>query len=167
MQHLIQIFAIAAVLGMGTASTCQARQPDHDHHHETATGTATHSASTLTQRFATDAPLRQGMAHIHAALDDLRHYEMGHMPKSIASERVDAIQTATDYLFANCKLDAQADSALHGILAPLLGGVQSFRKDPDDSSTIAAMRQAVADYPRVFDDPQWRVEADPASQPAD
>jgi hypothetical protein len=89
------------------------------------------------------------------------------MPKPVAIERVDAIQAATDYLFANCKLDAQADAALHGMLAPLLAGVQAFRKNPDDTSTIAAMRQAVADYPRVFDDPQWRVEVDAASQSAD
>jgi hypothetical protein len=166
MQHQTLMRAIAFTLGICTALPSQAGQPVHDHHHEAAAA-ATASNSTSTQRFATDAPLREGMARIHGALDELRHYEMGHMPKSLAIERVDAIQAATEFLFANCKLDAQADAALHGMLAPLLGGVQAFRKNPDDSSTVAAMRQAVADYPRVFDDPQWRTEADAASHPAD
>lgn len=130
------------------------------HSHET------HDAAAATvspaHRHATDAPLREGMARIHAALEELRHYEMGHMPESMASDRVDAIQAATDYLFANCKLDANADAALHGMLAPLLAAVQAFRKNSDDTSTIAAMRKAVADYPRIFDDPLWRVETDAA-----
>ncbi|HMM67922.1 MAG TPA: DnrO protein [Dokdonella sp.] len=149
---------LAALLGLALPAMAQ-----HVHEaHEPAAATASPA-----QRHATDAPLREGMARIHAALEELRHYEMGHMPKPVAIERVDAIQAATDYLFANCKLDAQADAALHGMLAPLLAGVQAFRKNPDDTSTIAAMRQAVADYPRVFDDPQWRVEVDAASQSAD
>jgi hypothetical protein len=164
MQHQTLMLVIAVTLGSVTALPSQARQAAHDHEHQAAAAT---TASAPAQRFATDAPLRQGMARIHGALDELHHYEMGHMPKSIAIERVDAIQAATEYLFANCNLDAQADAALHGMLAPLLGGVQAFRKDPDDRSTIAAMREAVAVYPRVFDDPRWRVEADAASQPAD
>lgn len=149
---------LAALLGLALPALAQ-------HAHE---GHAPAAATALpAQRHATDAPLREGMARIHEALNELRHYVMGHMPKAIAIERVDAIQSATDYLFANCKLEAQADAALHGMLAPLLAGVQAFRTNPGDTSTIAAMRQAVADYPRVFDDPGWRVEADQAPNAAD
>ncbi len=111
-------------------------------------------------RYATDAALREGMSRIHAALDDLAHYEMGHMPQSIAVERVATIKQATSYLFANCKLDPEADAALHRMLVPLLNGVQAFEKNPADTSTVAAMRRAAADYPRVFDDPNWSVKAD-------
>lgn len=149
---------LAALLGLALPALAQ-------HTHDAHAGHAPAAAALPAQRHATDAPLREGMARIHGALDELRHYEMGHMPKAIAIERVDAIQSATDYLFANCKLEPQADAALHGMLAPLLAGVQAFRKDPDDTSTIAAMRQAVADYPRVFDDPRWPVETDAPSPP--
>jgi hypothetical protein len=147
---------LAALLGFALPAMAQ-----HTHApHEPAAATALPA-----QLHATDAPLREGMARIHGALEELRHYELGHMPKSEAIERVEAIQAATDYLFANCKLDAQADAALHGMLAPLLAGVQAFRMNPDDTSTVAAMRQAVADYPRVFDDPQWRAETEAPSPP--
>ncbi|MEP6882667.1 MAG: DnrO protein [Dokdonella sp.] len=123
----------------------------HEHEHAPAVTTPSESS----ERFATDAALRQGMSRIHKALDALRHYEMGHMPESIAKQQVDDIGSAIDYLFANCKLDAQADSALHAMLVPLLDGVQAFKKNPEDTSSVAAMRQAVTDYPQRFDDPDW------------
>lgn len=112
------------------------------------------------QRHAAEPALREGMARIHDALDALRHYEMGHMPESMAIERVDAIAAAVDYLFAHCKLDTQADASLHGMLIPLLDGVQAFKSHPGDTSFVAVMRQAVADYPRRFDDPSWPLTAE-------
>ena len=134
----------------------------HEHEHA-----ATLSApSEIAERFATDAPLREGMSRIHKALDALRHYEMGHMPESIAKQQVDDIGSAIDYLFANCKLDAEADSALHAMLVPLLDGVQAFKTNPADTSSVAAMCQAVADYPRRFVDPDWPLATESDSERA-
>ena len=134
-------------------------QQEHEHEGHEAHAAPTAPVGIPEVRYATDAPLREGMARINAALDELAHYEMGHMPQSVAIERVDEIKNAIDYLFANCKLDAQADAALHGMLAPLLNAVQAFRKDPKDLASVAQMRQAVADYPRTFDDPAWPLKA--------
>ena len=138
----------------------------HEHEHE---GHEAHAAPSAPAgipevRYATDAPLREGMARINAALGELAHYEMGHMPQSIAIERVDAIKDAIYYLFANCKLDAQADAALHGMLVPLINGVQAFKKNPQDLASVAQMRQAVADYPRTFDDPAFPLKAQDDAQ---
>lgn len=135
------------------------------HAHEGHADPGTHAATTPipATRYATDAPLREGMARIHAALDELAHYEMGHMPQSLAVERVEEIKSAVDFLFANCKLDATADVALHGMLAPLLGAIQTFKAKPEDASAVAAMRSAVADYPRVFDDPAWPLQTEEAA----
>ena len=138
-------------------------QHEHDEHASHASPAA---VAIPAQRHATDAPLRDGMARIRVALDELSHYEMGHMPQSVAVERVDAIKAATDSIFANCKLPADADAALHSMLIPLLNGIQAFQKDPADTSTVASMRQAVADYPRVFDDPNWQPAADADSDHA-
>ena len=139
-------------------------QHSHDEHESHAATTA--PVVIPAQRHTTDAPLREGMSRIHTALDELTHYEMGHMPQSIAVERVDTIKQATDYIFANCKLDPKADAALHGMLVPLLNGIQAFQKHPADTSTIASMRKAVADYPRVFDDPNWSLKSDADSEHA-
>ena len=158
MKPLMILLPVVAALALSlTAQTlAQHEHGEHDAHADHA------AAATVTipaQRHASDAALREGMSRIHAALDELRHYEMGHMPQSIAIERVASIKLATDYLFANCKLDAEADAALHSMLVPLLNGVQAFDKDPADTSTVAAMRGAVADYPNVFDDPNWQKKA--------
>jgi hypothetical protein len=133
-----------------------AREPSaHDHAHAAGGATVTVPAG----GWATDAPLRKGMARVRTALDELRHYEMGHMPRSLAVGKADEVEDAIGYLFANCHLEADADAALHAILVPLLAAVQRFRTDPADTGAIPAMRAAVADYPRLFDDPQARAPA--------
>lgn len=155
----ISVFALLVALKAGAVLPAHAQHT----HHEPARDTRGSSAPT--QRFATDAPLREGMVRIHTALDTLRHYEMGHMPQPLAIEQVADIQSAIDTLFATCKLEADADAALHGLLVPLIAAVQAFKQNPADIGTIAAMRQAVADYPRLFDDSPSRYAAGTDSDP--
>lgn len=149
------------VLGLLSLALCAALPAFADHSHgQDETQTVTTAPNAIPPvRHATDAPLREGMSRIHAALDELTHYDKGHMPQAMAVERVDTIKAATDYIFAHCKLAPTADAALHGMLVPLLNGVRAFQKDPADTSSISAMRNAVADYPRVFDDPNWPIES--------
>lgn len=144
-------FSVGVVAAAGAA-------PQHGHEDHAAHATAA-TATLPAQRYATDAPLREGMARVHTAVDDLHHYEMGHMPENIALERVATIEKATRFMFENCKLASAPDAALHGMLGPLLVGAAALRKDPKDMAAVAAMRRAVADYPRTFDDPQWPLEA--------
>ena len=115
-----------------------------------------HATTTLVpaQRYVTDAPLRTGMARVTAALVELHSYEAGQMSADAALERVATIEAAARYMFANCKLPAAPDAALHGMLVPLLAGAAALKQDPQDLAAVAAMRHAVADYPRYFDDPQ-------------
>lgn len=153
------LLLLSILLCTALPATAQHNHDEHESHASTPEAVAIPA-----QRYATDAPLREGMSRIHGALDELTHYEMGHMPQAVAVERVDVIKQATDYIFANCKLDPKADAALHSMLVPLLNGIQAFQKDPADTSTVAAMRQAVADYPRVFNDPNWPAKADTDSE---
>ena len=154
---------LACGLGLTVAAQASPQHPQQDH----ATAAANASEPIPTQRWATDAPLREGMGRIHTAIDELRHYEMGHMNQTMALERVASIEEATRYLFANCKLAPDADTALHGMLGPLLVATQRLHKDPQDKASVAAIREAVADYPRYFDDPQWPVETGSADVPHD
>ncbi|MEZ5462010.1 DnrO protein [Dokdonella sp.] len=144
----------AFILALLVPLACPAAQARHEHEHDGQT-LATAATANPARRFETDAPLREGMGRIHQALNELRHYEMGHMPESIAVEKVDEIQSSIDYLFANCKLPTDADAALHAILVPLLDAVNSFDKDPKDMAALASMRKAVDDYPHRFIDPDW------------
>ena len=56
-------------------------------------------------------------------------------------------------MFANCKLEPEPDLALHGVLARLMAGTRSLHAHPADAAPVAAMRAAVQDYGRLFDDP--------------
>lgn len=131
--------------------------PQHDH--------AAHAAFDGTQvpvpspRWAADEPLRDGMGRIHQALDELRHHEMGHMSDAMAQDRAGLILDAGAYIFAHCKLQPQQDAVLHSMLVPLLSAAQKLKDQPQDVAEVAAMRKAVADYPRYFDDPAWTTDA--------
>jgi len=109
------------------------------------------------QRWDSDAPLRTGMAEIRIAVDALQHYERGHMGPEQAVEQATRIQSQIAYLVANCKLKPQADAALHVIIAELGAGAQALKDNPSDLTAIAPMRQALAHYPRQFNDPTWAL----------
>ncbi len=100
-----------------------------------------------------DAPLRQGMARVRAAMDTLAHHEMGHLAPEQARSLAVEIDDAIEYMFANCQLEPEPDVALHGLLARLMAGTQALLEDPADASPVAGMREALADYGRLFDDP--------------
>lgn len=146
--------AIAVLLcAMLAPSALPAAAQDHAGHHPTP---AKHPARPPRgQRWATDAPLRKGMAEIRVAVDALRHYEHGHMGPAQAATLATAIETQVAYLVANCRLEPQADAALHAIIAKLLQGAAALKADPKDLAAVATLRQALQDYPRQFDDPGW------------
>jgi hypothetical protein len=108
----------------------------------------------IAQRWPADASLREGMGRVRIALDELRHFEMGHMDATMALDRVGLIEQAVADVFARCALPPQRDAVLHRMLVALLDAARRFRAHPDAAAS-AAMRAAMADYPRYFDDPAW------------
>ncbi|HEY5780416.1 MAG TPA: DnrO protein [Lysobacter sp.] len=117
---------------------------------------AARSAPAAGQRWATDAPLREGMQGIRIAVDALDHYEHGHMGPDQAVLLADKIEGHVRDMVAHCALAPDADAALHAIIAPLLQGAGALKRDPGNLTVIAPMRKAVADYARQFDDPAAR-----------
>lgn len=140
-------FIAAAALAMAAAFAPAAAQ-DHAHHAIAAAAQAPVDG----QRHATDAPLRKGMADIRAAVDALGHYERGHMSADQALAEVATIERSIGGIIANCKLDPQADAALHGIIGMLGQGIAALKADPRDMAAIAQLRKALQDYARLFDD---------------
>ena len=146
---------LVVALALAFAGAAQAA-PQHDHEHASHAADAAAPASAQAQRYETDAPLRKGMAEVKAALSDLAHFEMGHMPANMAGERAGDVVKAVEGMFAECKLEPEADAVLHSILVPLLGAARRLEQDTTDLAAVAAMRDAVASYPQRFDDPQWQ-----------
>ena len=148
------IHAMPALLcSLGLAMTLPAQaQTVHDSH---ATHAATTAIAAPAQRWTPDAPLREGMRRAHTAVEQLRHHEMGHMSTPMAVDRAASVEAAVTYMFANCKLSAAPDAALHGILVPLMTAAQALKADPQDVAAVARMRAAIAHYPQYFNDPGW------------
>lgn len=128
--------------------------PFADGHHDHA-ASAVAPAQAPAGRWSADASLREGMARVRVALDELRHHEMGHMSDDQARGQAVEIEDAVRWMFAHCRLAPQPDAALHSILIPLLAAAQRLDRTPADKTALAAMRDAVASYPARFDDPQW------------
>ena len=151
------VIAAMPLLLLSSVAAPFAQAQDGHQHHAPAAAVA---QETPAQRYATDAPLRKGMARIRTAVDALGHYERGHMGAEQAVTFATTIQEQVAYLVANCKLEPQADAALHGIIAKLGAGAQALKSDPADLAAIPQMREALADYRRTFDDPAFETAAE-------
>lgn len=129
------------------------------HAHPAAQGGDSAPTPAPSPRWPADAALRDGMDRIHVALEQLRHYEMGHMDATMALDRVGLIEQAAADIFATCKLPEERDAVLHRMLVPLLAAAHQLKAHPADMTQVQAMRAAVADYPRYFADPGWAMPA--------
>ncbi len=143
MRNLLLPFALLCAAGS------PAFAQDHAHHMPQAAVARDAPA----QRWLADAPLREGMGRIGRTVATFEHHEHEHMNPGQAVALVDLLEQDVQFLIANCKLEPEADMALHMIIAKLSLAAQAVKADPDDRSTIPAMREALRDYERQFDDP--------------
>jgi len=146
--------AVTAVLLCAFSLASWAPAIAREHHHGT---TAIAAVAVPAQRWTPDASLRDGMRRAHAAVDELRHYEMGHMSAPMVVDRATTVEEAVTFMFAHCKLAPEPDAALHGILVPLLAAAQALKHDPQNLKAVADMRAAIARYPHYFNDPGWNA----------
>jgi hypothetical protein len=143
--RIVSSFILAAAIGL-SASVALAQ--DHAHH-----PVPDAQVTAPAEPYASDAPLRKGMGEIRTAVAAFDHYEHGHMNEDQAMATVAIIERAIGDIIVNCKLEPEADHALHGVLAKLGKGIAGLKADPNDMTALAPMREAVADYSVLFDDP--------------
>ena len=144
---------IALACGLGLAVSVQAAPP---HSHESHAAQAAEARVAIpAQRWVPDAPLREGMRRAYSAVDQLHRYEQGHLGAPMVVDHATEVEAAVTYMFANCKLAAEPDAALHGILVPLLGAAQALKQNPQNLEAVADMREAIAHYPHYFNDTGW------------
>lgn len=147
----------AATIACTVASHVAAQEV---HRHEP--GTAVHALKlNAGHKWATDAPLRQGMMKIRAAVEP--KLEALHASK-LATRQYKALGAAVEtqlaYIVHNCKLDAQADAVLHVILADLAQGADALQgKSKQVTPTAGAVKilAALDDYGTYFDHPGWHA----------
>ena len=152
MRCLLLSVALASLLAFAVPVAAQS----HAHAHP---GVDAATAPAPAQRWKTDAPLREGMGRIRAAVDGLGHYEHGHMGPEQALQLASGIERDIGFIVAHCKLESRADAALHPILGALMQGAQALKANPADPAAIPPMRRALQDYARTFDDPSVEASA--------
>ena len=95
------------------------------------------------------------MARIRSAVEALQHGLMGHLTEAQQKDAAAQVDAAVADMIANCKLEPEADASLHGLLAPLVAGAGAVREGRFGQPELAAMQDALAQYPQRFDDPGW------------
>lgn len=157
------VFVFASALVAALVAPPAQAQSAHDAHAAHSHATQAQPDVAPAQRWATDAPLRDGMRRIRQAVQALDHYEHGHLDAVQAGNTAKLIDDAVNGMIAACKLKPDADAALHGLLVKFLAGSRAVRESGQADSrqapaaAIADMRVALARYPQLFDDPGWKA----------
>lgn len=159
---MAQLVFSAALLAVPAAGRTQAQPatPAPAAHAEHAHAAAPAAEVPAGKRWATDAPLRDGMRRVRQAVQALEHAEHGHPDAAQSANVAKLIDGAVNDMIANCKLEPDADAALHGLLAKFLVGANAARTGQGIPAALADMQGALQKYPRLFDDPTWNTAAD-------
>lgn len=101
-----------------------------------------------------DEPLSRGMARVRTATLALEH--AAHVPLEPAQVRDIAaeLRSATQMMFAECRLAPAPDAALHPLLATVLEAAGRLEHG-FDAGALASLQAVLARYPRLFDDAAW------------
>lgn len=148
--------AIASAFSIAATTLPALAAESHDHGHPAAAGMKL--SLDEGRKWATDAPLRQGMSRIRTAFES--RFEAIHKGALTAEEsrtlgREAEAQMA--YIVSNCKLTPAADANLHVVLGELQGSLDGLRKSSGPEATRAAERavRALNTYGDYFDHPGW------------
>lgn len=151
---------VASALAGGTLAgvTVQAAEPAQAQAH--SHGEAAHTLKLNDgKKWETDAPLRDGMAKIGAAVDS----KLPALGKAQEAAQFDALAGEIDTQLAsivqNCKLEPAADEVLHVILAEMMEGNEALRAGSGESRMHGVERvvDTLKAYAEHFDHPGFEV----------
>lgn len=112
------------------------------------------------KRHAADATLSGGMGRIRAEVGALAAPADQPLAPAERVRHAAAVEAEVHRLIETCKLEPEADAQLHAIIVPLLAAARQLQEKPADAAPIAAMRAALAEYPKRFEDPEWAAGTD-------
>jgi hypothetical protein len=150
------LVAAACLAGLAPAQA----QPSHPHEH------AQHGTMALEldhgRRWATDAPLREGMERIRAAVAKASRADA---PGGLTPAQAQALAASVDegiaFMVQHCHLEPKADASLHILLGRLSGAAAAVKANPGAADGLPRLREALAMYPRYFAHPGWPADGAP------
>lgn len=149
-RYLLAAVTVAALAAIGAAAWLHwhGDPPDHD---------AGPAALVLNDgaRWATDPPLRQGMARVRDAVAPVA--AVGRAPsRAEADALAERVRGEVSYMVANCKLEPKADAVLHVLIGELLTGADALAADPPAPEGLKRIVAALDEYPRYFEHAGWQ-----------
>lgn len=145
---LVTVIAVALLVGGGVYAWLHHSHENHADHEAHAAHAHDTAAPPLVngQRWETDEALRTSMLQIR----DAASQQQGAALASTTKAQV-------DYMITHCKLDSQADAALHDIISQLLTGADMLNKAPDSPDGVERIQHALQQYPDYFNHPDFLV----------
>lgn len=148
---------LVAALTLALNGTAMAQHEEHQHgHHETHAGGELELERPETGRWASDQSLRQGMSGLKAAFEPAHAaYRNESFDREQAAALADTIEQKVNFMFANCRLPADADAELHKLLAAALGAAKSLRESDDLHQGLHGLHRVLQSYGDYFEHPGW------------
>lgn len=151
------LLAIALALPLSLAGNAFAATTDNHDNHDLSTQALELNAG---QKWAIDAPLRQGMSKIHSSVTSM--LTALHDGK-LSDAQYDAFATDVNdqftYIVQNCKLEPQADAQLHIVLGNVMAGLDIARgKEQGQNRELGVVKvaQILNAYGDHFDHADWK-----------
>jgi hypothetical protein len=147
---------LAACLVSFAPAQAQAQaQPSHEHGH------AEHGAMQIEldhgRLWATDAPLREGMERIRAAVDTALQADAAQLNATQALTLSAAVEDGIAFMVQNCSLEPKADANLHILLGRLSAAAAQVKANPQAADGLPQMLEMLDIYPRRFSHPGWKA----------
>ena len=135
--------------------------PSKDEHAAHGAAVESHDLPAVpAQRWATDAPLREGMQGIAEAVAQAQAAKAaGTFGAEQANALAARVEDRFQFMLANCKLEPEADVALHSLLAQFVASAKELQADPQADAALAHMDELLALYPKYFDHAGWNPQA--------
>jgi hypothetical protein len=153
-----RLAALAAAFSMALAAHALAQSPAASHSHDASAPAKL--ALDHGKKWATDAPLRDGMTKVRALVEpriDAAH--AGKLTPAQYREIASGVEAQVASIVANCKLAPEADAMLHVVIAELGQGADTMAgKDPKAKPLQGFGRTVTAlnEYARHFDHPGFK-----------
>ena len=129
----------------------------HEHEHEEADAGV--PVPDHGEKWATDAPLRGGMEQIRSLIAVPQATVAAGIALSPADARqlAEGVRHQVDELIRNCKLEPEADAALHVLIADMLKGAAVLAGGSSSAMGLARIQNAINQYPRYFSHSGWEA----------
>lgn len=110
------------------------------------------------RRWATDAPLREGMERVRAAVATARQADaQGRLSTRQAQALAVAVEDSIAFMIQHCRLEPKADSNLHILLGRFSAAVTAVKANPKAPDGLPQMLEALDLYSHYFAHPGWKA----------